>query len=566
MWARHRRTGEPVYLEEGTADRVREQAKTELACIVPDCHAPISTRGGNKRDHFFHLTPGPGHEGTTESLNHLAGKAMLAQWARQQAPSADVVEEQTVKNHLHDLHRRPDVLVSLRTPVEARIALEVEYKSLTARDWQAKQDDLDAEGIVCTWLIGHTRLRPFDPTNEPSPESSAAVYVPPLGVTLAAAGRHVLVINPVTRQVGTLAGDPAFTSRIGLHGIAWLVLSSIDDCRLDPVHGLVTPAMHQIDQAVQRRERKLREAKRTEAERHERWSHIQDENRRAWDTSLLRETMLDRWGTIPALLSDPGRYPYGIHSEPAHWHAQLYEVRVHQQPAGYVFTVDDCWEALRGFNTNWDPKVRFRSLISFLESMEHANLIVRDGKYRWRTLADIDTVNERRRQAERERTQRKQANAEAKRAIREQRTRETADLERRLIEERERSHHAAVESEQAWLTSGIHRTVVDRFGGVPKCISWPGVYGAEFIGVHRTQWRAHICMELIADAPAGTEVSAVDGQAVLAKHGIPLLGTTDEVHAAIYEYLVNLRQRGILRAVDGDDTMFVTASTGLDKP
>jgi hypothetical protein len=103
---------------------------------------------------------------------------------------------------------------------------------------------------------------------------------------------------------------------------------------------------------------------------------------------------------------------------------------------------------------------------------------------------------------------------------------------------------------------------VDRFGGIPRCISWPGVYGAEFIGVHRAQWRAHICMELIADAPAGNEVSAVDGQAVLAKHGIPFLGGTDDVHVA-YEYLVNLRQRGILRAVDGDDTNFVTSGAGL---
>lgn len=153
VWARDRASGDPVFIEEGTAATVRSRAKAEWECIVPGCDSPISTRGGTRRDHFFHLTA-VDHPG--ESLNHLAAKAMLAQWATGCTVGRAVVkEEQTVKNL--DIYRRPDVLIT-RNGDGHRLALEVEYKWFSAEDWQRKQDDFDREGIACAWLLGHTGI------------------------------------------------------------------------------------------------------------------------------------------------------------------------------------------------------------------------------------------------------------------------------------------------------------------------------------------------------------------------------------------------------------------------
>lgn len=215
VWARHRITRAPIFIAPGSAAEVRKTARAEWTCLVPECDELISTRGGSKRDHFFHVAAVE-HPGGPEGASHLASKAMLAQWASREASvGAVVAEEQSIKNVELELNRRPDVLVTW--PEGRRLALEVEYKHFPAELWAAKQTDFDREGVAATWLVGHTRVQ-LDPT------FASAVRVPALGRTLAATDRHVLVVNPVTRQIGTLAvthgSRRACTSGTPLRGCA----------------------------------------------------------------------------------------------------------------------------------------------------------------------------------------------------------------------------------------------------------------------------------------------------------------------------------------------------------
>ncbi|MFE7506435.1 competence protein CoiA family protein [Promicromonospora sp. NPDC057488] len=146
VWARHRITGEPVFVAPGAAAEVRKTARAEWTCLFPGCEEVISTRGGSKRDHFFHVTAVE-HSGGPEGANHLASKAMLAQWAVREAHGgADVAEEQSIKNVELELNRRPDVLVTWSTG--QRLALEVEYKHFPAELWAAKQTDLDRDEVT----------------------------------------------------------------------------------------------------------------------------------------------------------------------------------------------------------------------------------------------------------------------------------------------------------------------------------------------------------------------------------------------------------------------------------
>lgn len=568
VWARDRASGDPVFIEEGEAASVRSRAKAEWGCIVPGCDSPISTRGGTRRDHFFHLTA-MDHPG--ESLNHLAAKAMLAQWAAGRTLGRAVVkEEQTVKNPDLDLHRRPDVLIT-RNIDGHRLALEVEYKWFSDEDWRRKQDDFDRDGIACTWLIGHTGV---------SVDAHAAKYsrgtpvrVPPLAWVLARSGRDVLVVNPVTRQIGTLAGDPALTTRLGERwGDAYLGVEDLANCDLDPVRGVVTRTMRRIDNAAARRRQQAaaqqaREAAelRRRAARQEQWVKIVEANEQTWDTSPLKRSVLQRWGKVPEVLGEAGDHPYGIHASPAHWHSVLYEAHIHQRRRGHAFTVDDCWNTLtlHGIRVNWDQVKRFKSLVIFLEALVNAGLIERVGRlYQWRVLADLDSVAQLRAEAAREKMRRQQDRAEQKRQQKRAHKEATERARQQADELREQHRRQRAEHRQAWLDSEICREFVTRYGKVPQCIAWPNTDLTSAIDADPALWRAHICLRLVQDAPAEMEITTGQALTVLSEAGIKFAAKPEAV-AAIDVYLTNLRQRGILHNPHGDEARYTTTGASL---
>lgn len=448
VWARVRATGEPVYLEDGTADSVRATAKAKWACIVPDCYARITTRGGSRRHCFVHDGGSSHGGGGPESVNHLASKAMLWAWATAKAQTAEVVEERTIKDSDTRFDRRPDVLVTWTDGTRAAtLALEVEYKRFTYESWKAKQDSFELNGVMCTWLLGHTRLKP---QISDGGSWDLAVKVPRQAQILAGAGQHVLVINPITRQIGTLAGDKNFSRKISSkQQRAWIALDAIDDCDLT-CDGIITPTMRQIDEATrarnaaleedrrlrnaeladrlrriqleaEERERRLTEANaRREQERalRERW----DQERRAWGNSALRGTFIERWGKVPAVIDDFGEKPRGIDGNPAHWHAVLYENLIHAPDPGTSFTVGDCWTCLQraGFDGSRSNEKRLTSLTNFLATLEANHLIKAGPDGTWIVRARIPTREEVRQREERERLPRLQAAVEQHRREEEQ--------------------------------------------------------------------------------------------------------------------------------------------------
>lgn len=382
VWARHRITGEPVFIAPGAAAEVRKTARAEWTCLVPECEELISTRGGSKRDHFFHVTAVE-HPGGPEGVNHLASKAMLAQWAAREASGgAIVVEEQSIKNIELELNRRPDVLVTW--PTGQRLALEVEYKHFPAELWAAKQTDLVREGVTVTWLVGHTRV-------QLDPKFASAVRVPALGRTLAAADRHVLVINPVTRQIGTLAGDRRFTTRLKWDSTAWLRVDELDACVLDPHKGLVTPTMRRIDAAIKGAARAAAEEAADERAIEEALEEEEHRRRAAWLASRARRLVHRVWGNSPRLLRDSSGDDWAIEAIPVHWHTVLYEALIYNR-LGRDFALEDCWTALRTASITWthDGDYALKALMSCLDTFVDAGLVMPVGPDRWRACGRID--------------------------------------------------------------------------------------------------------------------------------------------------------------------------------
>lgn len=270
--ARDLRDGRLVFLPRGAADEVRPVAVEHYACPVPGCDAPqpISTRGGSRRDHFWHRRP-HAHPGGLESLHHFQAKHLVAQWAREAARGGGVDVAVNEEQWSPDVRRRPDVMATWSDG--RRVAFEVEYKSFPVAAWRAKDDAYRGAGITPVWLFGHAPeryLRPERRQGRERPEGEPGLYrLSAVTAGVAERGAPVLFINPVLATVGTLWDEGEPLDSVRAEGPYWavqrsrrvgapiairpdpaasfdLALDALADCRLDARLGLVTPMMESI--------------------------------------------------------------------------------------------------------------------------------------------------------------------------------------------------------------------------------------------------------------------------------------------------------------------------------
>jgi hypothetical protein len=276
--ARDLRDGRLVFLPRGSADEVRPVAVEHYACPVPGCDAPqpISTRGGSRRDHFWHRRP-HAHPGGLESLHHFQAKHLVAEWAREAARSSGVAVVVNEEQWSPDVRRRPDVLATW--PNGRRVAFEVEYKSFPVAAWRAKDDAYRAAGITPVWLFGHAPERYLKPERRQGrerPEGEPGLFrLTALTASAAQRGAPVLFINPVLAKVGTLWDAGERLEDVRAEGPYWavqrsrrvgvpiairpdptasfdLALDALADCLLDPQLGLVTPTTRAIATEAER--------------------------------------------------------------------------------------------------------------------------------------------------------------------------------------------------------------------------------------------------------------------------------------------------------------------------
>lgn len=379
VWALRRETGAPFFLADGRAAELRDFTRSSLRCPHPDCTAEISTRGGSKRDHFLHVTK-PTHETGRESEFHLAGKAMLAQWAATRIPEgASVREEHAVKDPETRSLRRADVMVTGRSG--RQVAYEVEYKSYAIEAWQQKQADYDAQGIACAWLIGHTKVRlaggssKADGPDASAEADQAAVRLPELAAVIARAGHPVMVVNPVTRQIGTLAGSERFDERYRGASGAWVAIDDLEDCEFSPRGGIITPALRRIAAAEEEAEREQDRLDAKDQIARNRLAEFRGDPLRAWERSPVRATLLARWSEVPPVLAQDIGSPEGVWAVLPHWHGVIYEELLHERTADFKWV--DVFAALDGhaIRRHPDTKVVFRALAGWLEAMEKLALL-----------------------------------------------------------------------------------------------------------------------------------------------------------------------------------------------
>jgi hypothetical protein len=315
---------------------------------------------------------------------------MITTWAGERVPEGAVVrEEETVKDEATYLHRRADVMATGRSG--RQVAYEVEYKSFAVEAWRAKQADYDGQSIACAWLLGHTRVSLSKRTEHLDGHSVNLVALPLLASEIAAAGKPLVVVNPVTRQVGTLMGDAQGTSHFRGRdtNTAWLAVDDLDQCTFEARRGIVTPTMRVIDAHEARRAEVARLAAEEEARVAAHLARIEAVHERVWQASPVRAALVERWGSVPALLETDYGSRWAFHALPAHWHGVLYEDLLHGQGPSIDFKWSDVTAALarRGIVVSRERSKVFDGLALFMTAMAARRLvkIYRDtsGRIRW---------------------------------------------------------------------------------------------------------------------------------------------------------------------------------------
>jgi hypothetical protein len=568
VWAVDRETGEYHYLEAGTAADHRKTAKTDWKCPVPGCDGRINTRGGSRRDHFYHLDD---VDHAPESEFHLSAKAMLTTWASGKYPTCTVREEPTLKLADYDVIRRPDVLV---TGGSRPVALEVEYKAFSEEGWAAKQSDFERIEHTCAWLIGHQRIvRATLPAGEHGP----SVKTTPLMRAMGSRGMHVFAINPVARKIATLSGDPAFRTLLSQHQrVAWLWIHDLDDCALDATTGLATPGTRRITAAIEARDQQARAERerlqrqaahdRKQAElrgaraaqsradrlrREQRYRQAEQAREETWNASPLRAAMLKRWGYLPPEIVEPINMPRPIYVHRSQWQAMLYEQFVYS--AREPFTVADVDAYfLSQRMPSADRSYRIPRYECFLQRLADDGLMdvsATDGHLVYTPFGhDFNDIADRTTHRPCPAARPTGPNPVAVDEPPVQQPVEEGWPQRALLDRWERSPERA--------------KIFSLFGHLPEFIAWKAMTLEErqIEGVLPAHWHARLFLDHLHARPIGHPVVRHEVISSLQRQG--LCSSADADVTAVHAYLHNLRQRGLLNDDEDEYTVGIEVAVG----
>lgn len=145
--------GQPVVADEMPLEQLLQWSR-ERALSCPNCRGIVHVRGGPEKRmqvHFAHQRGECAWSTEAESVRHMRGKLVLAQWLRDQFPQARVALEE----RLPEPNRIADVY--LEHADGRRHAVEYQCAPLDLDEWRHRHDAYHAVGMLDTWVIGSNR-------------------------------------------------------------------------------------------------------------------------------------------------------------------------------------------------------------------------------------------------------------------------------------------------------------------------------------------------------------------------------------------------------------------------
>lgn len=230
--------GQPVVAEETPLEQLLSWSREQqLHC--PDCRAVVHVRGGpGKRMqlHFAHQRGecAWGNEG--ESVRHMRGKLVLAQWLRVQYPLATV----SLEERLPGPNRIADILMVHENG--RRQAVEFQCAPLELEEWQMRHAAYRAVDIVDTWVIGVNRLEKQEAFIEAVLSfAREIVFLDPLLTPARAWLRWPVTRETVRSWQSGVRQPPALSGWVGRLGFGATIMGELDQLHLT-THGTFSHA------------------------------------------------------------------------------------------------------------------------------------------------------------------------------------------------------------------------------------------------------------------------------------------------------------------------------------
>lgn len=146
--------GQPVIAEEAPLEQLLAWSRDQqLHC--PNCRGTVHVRGGPSKRmqlHFAHQRGECAWSTEGESVRHMRGKLVLAQWLREQFPHATV----SLEERLAGPNRIADIFIHHHDGRQQ--AVEFQCAPLELDEWQLRHAAYHTAGIIDTWVIGSNRL------------------------------------------------------------------------------------------------------------------------------------------------------------------------------------------------------------------------------------------------------------------------------------------------------------------------------------------------------------------------------------------------------------------------
>ena len=198
----------------------------------PNCRGIVHVRGGAEKRtqlHFAHQKGECTWNTEAESVRHMRGKAVLAQWLREQFPTAQV----TLEERLPEPNRIADIFVA--HPDGRRWAVEFQCAPLEIEEWKHRHEAYRKAGIIDTWIIGTNRREKQEAFIEAVLVMAREILFLDPQVT----PPRVWLRWPIARilaqewQNGRQHGAPALNGWVGRLGYGATLISSLSEVRLD---------------------------------------------------------------------------------------------------------------------------------------------------------------------------------------------------------------------------------------------------------------------------------------------------------------------------------------------
>ncbi len=145
--------GRPIIAEGIHLAQLKEWSQQDLL-YCPNCRGIVRVRGGPEKRtqiHFAHQKGECAWSTESETIRHLRGKMVLAEWLQKQFPQAEI----TLEKRLPEPNRIADIFVSHADG--RQWAIEFQCAPLDVDEWHFRHTAYHRANIRDTWIIGSNR-------------------------------------------------------------------------------------------------------------------------------------------------------------------------------------------------------------------------------------------------------------------------------------------------------------------------------------------------------------------------------------------------------------------------